>query len=707
MGTLLRSNTASLLASLFLSLLLAVAQAATVTVSPRPAGGTVTSNVGGLNCGTGGSACTSSNIALGASVTLTATPDAGYSFVRWTVDGLGQSTDNPLTFPMGNVNLAGSVTFRGTAPAFTSANSATFQVGAAGSFTVTATGTPAPTFAHTAGSLPSGVSFAADGSLTGTPAAGTGGQYPVTITASNGVPPDATQGFTLTVNQPPAFTNVDSGTAAQHAAYSFQFTATGWPPPSFSTGSPSPGLTLSASGLLSGVPQAGGSFNVYVTAANGVAPSATQKFTLTVTELCDLFGPYLHTMQAGTSVRSTFLCKGYPPCTCAVELGSLPPGIAIEQPCMAFAGTLPKGSAGVYQVWLRATNTVSSYPGGPYILTVEEAPEFTSPPSATFVAGAARTFTVTASGLPAPTFSVSSGSLPSGVNLATDGTLSGTPVVGTEGTHFVTILAANGRMPNATQAFTLTVVAAAGDADGDGIPNGVEITEGRDPGTKDNDVFANARLFAMQMYRDFLNREGDPAGITGWTDLVTTGTYTRNQVIDAFLSSDEFAGFVAPVVRLYFATFLRVPDYGGLVFNAGLVRNATLTPVQLADFFANSPEFLATYGPLDNAAFVTLLYNNILGRAPDPAGLSGWVGLLAGGMSRGQVLYGFAESTEYRGAMANEVFVTMMYAGMLRRTPEPGGFNGWVGFLDAGTYTREQVIGGFFLSTEYRARFLP
>jgi uncharacterized delta-60 repeat protein/uncharacterized repeat protein (TIGR02543 family) len=247
----------------------------------------------------------------------------------------------------------------------------------------------------------------------------------------------------------------------------------------------------------------------------------------------------------------------------------------------------------------------------------------------------------------------------------------------------------------------------AGDSDGDGIPNGVEPGEGRDALAKDNDVFGNARLFAMQMYRDFLSREGDPAGIQGWTDLVAAGTYTRNQVIDAFLSSEEFSGFVSPVVRLYFATFLRVPDYDGLVFNAGLVRAGTLTPVQLADFFAASPEFAATYGSLDDAQFVTLLYGNVLGRAPDPDGLNGWVALLEGGMTRGQVLYGFAESAEYQAAMANEVFVTMMYAGMLRRTPEPTGFSGWVTFLDNATYTREQVINGFFLSTEYRARFLP
>ena len=98
--------------------------------------------------------------------------------------------------------------------------------------------------------------------------------------------------------------------------------------------------------------------------------------------------------------------------------------------------------------------------------------------------------------------------------------------------------------------------------------------------------------------------------------------------------------------------------------------------------------------------------SDVLGRAPDPAGLAGWVSLLTGGYTRGQVLLGFSDSVEYQAAMANKVFVTMMYAGMLKRTPEPVGFNGWVDYLVAGTFSREQVINGFFLSTEYRGRFL-
>ena len=89
-------------------------------------------------------------------------------------------------------------------PTITSANHATFTVGAAGSFTVTTTaGYPAATTLSEAGTLPSGVSFADQGDgtalLSGTPASGSDGTYPITITASNGVSPNATQSFTLTV----------------------------------------------------------------------------------------------------------------------------------------------------------------------------------------------------------------------------------------------------------------------------------------------------------------------------------------------------------------------------------------------------------------------------------------------------------------------------------------------------------------------------
>ena len=90
--------------------------------------------------------------------------------------------------------------FHGVAPTITSSDNYTFTEGVAGTFTVTATGKPTPTFALTGDTLPSGITFDdSTGVLSGTPEAGTKGTYNLTITASNGVSPDATQSFTLNV----------------------------------------------------------------------------------------------------------------------------------------------------------------------------------------------------------------------------------------------------------------------------------------------------------------------------------------------------------------------------------------------------------------------------------------------------------------------------------------------------------------------------
>jgi hypothetical protein len=244
------------------------------------------------------------------------------------------------------------------------------------------------------------------------------------------------------------------------------------------------------------------------------------------------------------------------------------------------------------------------------------------------------------------------------------------------------------------------------DTDGDGIPDVVEPAEGRNPLLKDNDIFGNARLFAMQQYRDFLGREGDAGGISFWASEIQSGNRTRVQVIDNFFSSAEFQNSTAPVTRLYFAYFLRIPDFGGLTFWTGQLKAGV--PLQnISQAFAQSAEFIARYGSLNNNDFVALVYNNVLGRAPDPGGLAFWKGQLdSGAMTRGQVMLAFSESTEFRALIFNEVFITQIYVGMLRRSPDQGGFDFWVSQLDSGV-PRLALIEGFFSSTEYHDRFLP
>jgi hypothetical protein len=86
------------------------------------------------------------------------------------------------------------------APAISSAAGTTFTIGTNGAFQVMASGFPAPTKFTETGTLPKGVTLSAAGSLSGTPAAGTAKSYTITITVSNGVLPNATQSFTLTVH---------------------------------------------------------------------------------------------------------------------------------------------------------------------------------------------------------------------------------------------------------------------------------------------------------------------------------------------------------------------------------------------------------------------------------------------------------------------------------------------------------------------------
>jgi hypothetical protein len=191
-------------------------------------------------------------------------------------------------------------------PAITSANATTFTVGAAGSFTVTTTGFPAPSITRGGVALPSGVNFIDNGNgtgtLSGTPAAGTGGTYAITFTATNVAGSSPTQNFTLTVNDAPVITSANATTFTVGQPGSFTVTTTGFPTPSIAQGGALPaGVNYidngNGTGTLSGTPaaNAGGVYPLTFTASNGVPPNAVQNFSLTVqappSAVAD--GPYL------------------------------------------------------------------------------------------------------------------------------------------------------------------------------------------------------------------------------------------------------------------------------------------------------------------------------------------------------------------------------------------------------------------------------
>jgi hypothetical protein len=179
-------------------------------------------------------------------------------------------------------------------PAITSPASVTFTVGVAGSFTVTATGFPVPIIVPGPIPFPSGLTFTDNrngtGTLSGTPAAGTGGTYVFFFTAINSNI-NATQVFTLIVHDRPSITSANTWTFTAGTLSNFFVTAIGNPTPAIAvSGSLPAGVSFidngNGVGTLTGTPGAttGGSYALTFIASNGVLPNGTQAFTLRINE---------------------------------------------------------------------------------------------------------------------------------------------------------------------------------------------------------------------------------------------------------------------------------------------------------------------------------------------------------------------------------------------------------------------------------------
>ena len=113
--------------------------------------------------------------------------------------------------------------------------------------------------------------------------------------------------------------------------------------------------------------------------------------------------------------------------------------------------------------------------------------------------------------------------------------------------------------------------------------------------------------------------------------------------------NENFLNVSGPVLRkqvIYQATLDRTPDPAGFQgWVAALETGSSL--IDIIPGFVDSAEFQNTYGALSDSDFIALLYNNVLGRNPDEAGLQGWLDAISEGASRADVVFGFAQSGEF------------------------------------------------------------
>ncbi len=172
-------------------------------------------------------------------------------------------------------------------------------------------------------------------------------------------------------------------------------------------------------------------------------------------------------------------------------------------------------------------------------------------------------------------------------------------------------------------------------------------------------------------------------------------------------SSIDVTSERAKISRLYLAYFLRLPDFAGMQYWMAQ-RTAGRSLADVSSAFAASPEFINTYGSLDNRGFVGLVYQNVLGRAPDAAGLNFWTQKLNEGTARGQAMIGFSESAEFvagtrarLGEADGRTPVARLYWAYYLRAPDTDGLKYW---LDTGK-PLDQVSAAFAAAPEFGQRY--
>jgi Domain of unknown function (DUF4214) len=169
----------------------------------------------------------------------------------------------------------------------------------------------------------------------------------------------------------------------------------------------------------------------------------------------------------------------------------------------------------------------------------------------------------------------------------------------------------------------------------------------------------------------------------------------RQVLAAAIWQSPEHRAFE---VNQYYLTFLGRPAdaAGEAIFVNALLNGATEVDVIRA--LVTSPEYSQIHQ--SDVSFVTGLYTQILGRAPDAAGEAAWEQALQNGTSRATVANAFLTSAE-----ADLRVIDEFYTLFLNRPADAAGAQAWLSLMLSGQANFETVGVAILSSAEYFARF--
>ena len=213
----------------------------------------------------------------------------------------------------------------------------------------------------------------------------------------------------------------------------------------------------------------------------------------------------------------------------------------------------------------------------------------------------------------------------------------------------------------------------------------------------------DAGFFVEQTFSDVYGREPTGEELYFWGTHLEQNKVSRGDMADVLLRSTEFTRTSDALILLYQAYFGRLPDSDGLSYWSD-IRRSGATIAEVSEQFAMSEEFTNLYGDADDDEFITLVYENVLDRTPDAEGYDYWRGHLRTGVTRGELMVFFSDSTEYRDKLSIQVQVVGAYQSLLARMPTSSELATWASASRDGATTQDlanQLVDG----DEYVSRF--
>jgi hypothetical protein len=156
-------------------------------------------------------------------------------------------------------------------------------------------------------------------------------------------------------------------------------------------------------------------------------------------------------------------------------------------------------------------------------------------------------------------------------------------------------------------------------------------------------------------------------------------------------SREHYIDFITKAYHQYLG---RAPDAAGLNGWLTVMLNGTVTDERLEAGFIGSPEYIQNHGG-SGRGWVVGMYHDLLGRTPSDAEVNTFLAALANGTTTTQVAYAFAAGPEREG-----IRVRGDYATFLGRSATDAEVSGWVNAFLTGV-TNEDVVAGFVGSAEY------